>query len=164
MAVCADDADVIFRSCDGTLFKIHLKNLETNSEGFSPPSGTSSRGEIDIVSLTENGDTLDLLFQYIYPQRHPDLAEIDFKQLAELSEAAEKYRVFAAMTRDMLRGYSQYILSEAYADHSFEVMLYAMRHGYEKLMDKAEKIALGVSQTLAFECFTPQVYNAWVSY
>ena len=55
-------------------------------------------------------------------------------------------------------------LSEASADHSFEVMLYAMRHGYDKLMDKAEKIALGVSQTLAFECFTPQVYNAWVSH
>ena len=84
-----------FRSCDGTLFKIHLKNLETNSEGFSPPPGTSPRDEV--VPLTENGDTLDLLFQYIY-QGYPDLANIDFKQLAELAEAAEKYRVFAAMT------------------------------------------------------------------
>ena len=94
--VCADDADVTFRSCDGTLFKVHRKNLETNSEGFSPPPDTSSREEI--VSLTENGDTLDLLFQYIYPQRQPDLTEIDFKQLAELAEAAEKYQVFSAMT------------------------------------------------------------------
>ncbi|KAF7976514.1 hypothetical protein HWV62_6327 [Athelia sp. TMB] len=95
--VCADDADMTFRSCDGTLFKVHRKNLETSSEGFSPPPGTSSRDEI--VSLTENRDTLDLLFQYIYPQRQPDLAEIDFKQLAELSEAAEKYQVFSAMTQ-----------------------------------------------------------------
>ena len=43
-------------------------------------------------------------------------------------------------------------------------MLYAMRHGYSKLMDKVERTALEVSQTLAFECFTPQVYNAWVSH
>ena len=94
--VCADDADVTFRSCDGTLFKIHRKNLEIHSEGLSPPPDMSSHDEI--VSLTENGDTLDRLFQFIYPQRQPDLAEIDFKQLAELAEAAEKYQVFAAMT------------------------------------------------------------------
>ncbi|KAF7978043.1 hypothetical protein HWV62_1661 [Athelia sp. TMB] len=131
---CADDADVTFRSCDGTLFKIHRKNLESCSEGFSPPPGVSSRDEI--VSLTENKDTLDLLFQYIYPHRHPDLAEIDFKQLAELAEAAEKYQVFAAMT---------------------------ICNVYMTLMDKAERTALGVSPTLAFESFTPQVYIAWVS-
>ena len=96
-----------FRSCDGTLFKIHRKNLESCSEGFSPPSGISSRDEI--VSLTENGDTLDLLFQYIYPQRHPDLAKIDFKQLAELAEAAEKYQVFATMT--VCNIYMTYVVS-----------------------------------------------------
>ena len=84
-----------FRSCDGTLFKIHRKNLETGAEGFSPPPSTSSRDE---MSLTESRDTLDLLFRYIYPQQQPDLTEIDFKQLAELAEAAEKYRVFAATT------------------------------------------------------------------
>lgn len=38
-----------------------------------------------------------------------------------------------------------------------------MRHGYADIMDKAERKALEVSPTLAFECFTPQVYIAWVS-
>ena len=42
-------------------------------------------------------------------------------------------------------------------------MLYAMKHGYGKLMDKAEMTALGLSPTLAFERLPPQVYIAWVS-
>ena len=53
--------------------------------------------------------------------------------------------------------------SAAYEQHPFEVMLYALRHGYGKLMDKAEKKALELSPTLAFDSFTPQVYIAWVS-
>ena len=54
--------------------------------------------------------------------------------------------------------------SEEYTKHPFEVMIYAMRHGYGKLMDKAERKVLEVSLTMAFECFTPQVYIAWVSH
>ena len=77
------------------LFKVHRSNLADHSEGFSPPPNTNSQDEI--VSLAEAGDTLDLLFQFMYPQRQPDLKRMDFKQLAELSEAAEKYQVFAAM-------------------------------------------------------------------
>lgn len=74
---------------------MHRKNLDTSSEGFSPPDSTSSQDEI--VRLTEDGATLDLLFQYMYPQRQPDLSMIAFKRLAELAEAAEKYQVYAAM-------------------------------------------------------------------
>lgn len=173
--VCADDADVKFRSCDGILFKVHRSNLVAHSEGFSPPPGTSSHDEI--VALPENGDTLDLLFQFMSPQRQPDLSEIMFKQLAELAEAAEKYQVFSAMT--ICNVHMTYVVSvrdgttaitdrtfssDAYSKHPFEVMLYAMRHGYGKLMDKAERKVLEVSPTLAFECFTPEVYIAWVSY
>lgn len=47
--------------------------------------------------MTENGKTLELLFQYMYPKRHPDLTKIDFKQLSELAEAAEKYQVYGTM-------------------------------------------------------------------
>lgn len=42
-------------------------------------------------------------------------------------------------------------------------MLYAMRHGYGKLMDKAEIKSLEVSPTWALKSCTPQVYIAWVS-
>lgn len=40
---------------------------------------------------------LDLLFQFVYPKRHPDLKEVEFTLLAQLAEAAEKYEVYAAM-------------------------------------------------------------------
>ena len=92
--VNAEDSDITFRSCDGLLFKIHRSNLAAGSEGFAAPPGTHSQ---EIVSLIETGDTLELLFQFMYPQRQPDLINMDFKQLAELAEAAEKYQVFAAM-------------------------------------------------------------------
>jgi len=153
---CGADSDITFRSCDEILFKVHRKNLETASEGFSSPEGTAAESEA--VSLTEDGKTLELLFQYMYPQRHPDLTKINFKQLAELAEAAEKYQVYAAMDVCNIR------MDEAYSGHSFEVMMYAMRHKYPELMDKSERKALEVSPTLAFESFTPPVYIAWTRY
>lgn len=93
--VCAADSDVTFESCDKVLFKIHCKNLETHSEGFTLPDWTSLSNEI--VPLSESAEVLDLLFQYIYPQRPPDLKAVDFKTLAAVAEAVEKYQVFAAM-------------------------------------------------------------------
>lgn len=84
-----------FESHDGVFFKVHRKNLEAASEGFSPPEGTISGGEP--VLLAESGDTLELLFQYMYPQRHPDLRTREFRQLTALAEAVEKYQVYTAM-------------------------------------------------------------------
>jgi hypothetical protein len=40
---------------------------------------------------------LELLFQFIYPSRHPGLSDLKFCTLAMITEAAEKYEVFAAM-------------------------------------------------------------------
>ncbi|KZP16107.1 hypothetical protein FIBSPDRAFT_794853 [Athelia psychrophila] len=153
---CKDDSDITFRSCDGILFKVHRKNLESCSEGFSPPDGTIA--EAEVVSLTEDGATLELLFQYMYPQRHPDLRKIQFEQLAELSEAAEKYQVYTAMETCHDR------MEEAHSQHPFEVMMYAMKHGYADLMDKSELLALEVSPTTAFDSFKPEAYIAWTRY
>ncbi|KZP05901.1 hypothetical protein FIBSPDRAFT_765209 [Athelia psychrophila] len=154
--VCKADSDITFRSCDGILFKVHRKNLEVCSEGFSPPDGTIAGAEA--VSLTEDGATLELLFQHMYfgPQRHPDLKKIEFKQLAELSEAAEKYQVYSAMETCHDR------MEEAHSQHPFEVMMYAMRHGCADLMDRSELLALEVSPTTAFESFKLEAYIAWV--
>ncbi|KZP14817.1 hypothetical protein FIBSPDRAFT_935589 [Athelia psychrophila] len=149
---CKADSDITFRSCDGVLFKVHHKNLSAVSEGFSPPEGTSSQDEV--VSLTEDGDTLEMLFQYMYPQRNPNLKDIDFKLLAKLAEAAEKYQAYTAMLICSER------MGDAYHEHPFEVMMYAMRHGYPELMDKSERLALEVSPTIAFQSFPPQVYIA----
>ena len=154
---------------------MHRKNLESASEGFSPPEGTNVQAEI--VPLTEDQDTLRMLFQYMSPQRHSDLKGIEFKRLADLSEAAEKYQVYPAMLICNIRMecvidppplYFVRLLTEnvgrqAYLEHPFEVMLYAMRHGYAELMDKSQWLTLKVSQTLAFKSFAPPIYIAWVS-
>jgi hypothetical protein len=92
--VNSQDADVIFQSCDGILFGIHRPNLQTNTEGFPPPE--IATGD-EVVPLSESAATLELLFQFIYPRRHPGLDEIVFADLAALAEAAEKYQVFSAM-------------------------------------------------------------------
>lgn len=95
ISVNAADSDITFESCDHVLFKVHRTNLECHSEGFSPPPGTSLFDEI--VPLPESSEVLDLLFQYMYPQRQPDLTAIPFNIIAGLAEAVEKYQVYAAM-------------------------------------------------------------------
>ncbi|KAG6839763.1 hypothetical protein C0991_011872 [Blastosporella zonata] len=90
----ASDADVIFKSSDDVLFHIHRKNLEAHAGAF-PPSEFSTNGEV--VSLTEDASILEKLFQYIYPQRHPDIELMDHEDLYKLAEAAEKYEVFGVI-------------------------------------------------------------------
>ncbi|KAF7965748.1 hypothetical protein HWV62_42006 [Athelia sp. TMB] len=147
------DADVTFRSCNGILFKVHHKNLDTHTEAFASPPTVPSQNEI--ISLTEDSDTVDLLFQYIYPRRQPNLKIIEFAQLAKLAEAAEKYQVYAAIDICNVR------MGEAFAEHPFEVMMYALRHGYKDLMDNSERKALELSPTAAFECLPLHTYVAW---
>ncbi|KAG6807154.1 hypothetical protein H0H92_008600, partial [Tricholoma furcatifolium] len=83
---CAQDADVIFQSSDNVQFHIHRKNLETQTGAF-PSSEFKTNGEI--VPLTEDSSTLERLFQYVYPQRHPDIESFEFGDLYKLAEAAE---------------------------------------------------------------------------
>ncbi|KAG6916792.1 hypothetical protein DXG01_005315 [Tephrocybe rancida] len=90
----APDADVVFNSSDNVLFHIHRKNLETQAAAF-PPSEFDTRGEV--VPLTEDASTLENLFQYVYPQRHPDIELLSFEHLYKLAEAAEKYEIFGVM-------------------------------------------------------------------
>ncbi|KZP11904.1 hypothetical protein FIBSPDRAFT_755917, partial [Athelia psychrophila] len=153
----AQDADVTFESCDHVLFRVHRKNLESTSEGFSPPSGTTTSNEI--VQLSERAEILDLLFQYAYPQRPPDLTSIPFEVFAGLAEAAEKYQMFGAM--EICRLLMKCLPAP---DHPFEVLMYAIRHEYPDLMDLAQRRALQFSPDQAFDCMSPAVYIAWVRY
>ena len=93
-SVDAADSDITFVSSDNTLFHIHRKNLEAHAVGF-PPAEIDTCGEM--VRLTEDSVTLELLFAFMYPRRHPDLECTPFELLAPLAEAAEKYEVFSAM-------------------------------------------------------------------
>ncbi|KAG5637524.1 hypothetical protein H0H81_004220 [Sphagnurus paluster] len=70
-------------------------NLKAVTESFFPPECATFD---DIVDLTESSEVLDVLFQFIYPMRHPDLEWTEFPKLQALSEAAEKYQVYSAIT------------------------------------------------------------------
>ncbi|KZP04194.1 hypothetical protein FIBSPDRAFT_844272 [Athelia psychrophila] len=152
---CAQDADMTFESSDHVLFRVHRKNLEITSEGFAPPSGTTiSNG---FVQLSERAEILDLLFQYTYPQRPPDLTSIRFEAFTDLAEATEKYQMFGAMEICRL------LMKAAYNDHPFEVLLYSTRHGYSELMTLAQGRTLELSPADAFKLFPPAAYIAFVS-
>ncbi|KAF5371042.1 hypothetical protein D9757_010292 [Collybiopsis confluens] len=85
------DADVIFQSSDNVQFHLHKINLQYTTGGF-PPADISN--EKEIVKLTEQSETLELLFQFVYPRQFPSMRNLDFESLISLAEAAEKYEVF----------------------------------------------------------------------
>ncbi|KAF9457609.1 hypothetical protein BDZ94DRAFT_1175170, partial [Collybia nuda] len=120
------DSDVIFKSSDGVLFKLHKINLSVNSRGF-PPAEFSTLNEI--VQMSETSDILELLFQFCYPYRRPDLELIEFKVLTSLAEAAEKYEVFPAMSMCNIQIKSNIL------QNAVDVTLYAAKHGYTDILD-----------------------------
>ncbi|KAJ7771440.1 hypothetical protein B0H16DRAFT_184479 [Mycena metata] len=130
------DADVTFRSSDQVIFRVHLRNLETHSDGF-PPSAISP-GSGEVVDLSEPAATLDLLFQYIYPQRQPDLTEIELPLLSDLAEAVEKYQVYSAM--DICKIF----MGNGLQDNPLTVLNYAVRHGYPDIADEAAPLTISL--------------------
>ena len=106
------EADVIFCSEDGTLFQLQRKYLETNTGAF-PGAEFETRGEI--THLTESSEVLEILFQFIYPRRHPDIEELEFPLLAAVAEAAEKYEVFSGMSECKTR--MRYLSFTSCIDH-----------------------------------------------
>ena len=95
LPVCATDSDLIFLSNDNVLFKVHRRNLEVLAEGLAAAAlETRDREE---VLLVEPAAVLELLFQYLYPQRHPNLKSVEFEVLNGLAEAVEKYKVYPAL-------------------------------------------------------------------
>ncbi|KZP04195.1 hypothetical protein FIBSPDRAFT_767813, partial [Athelia psychrophila] len=155
----ADDADMTFASSDNVLFKIKQSYLKANSEGFSPPEGTSASPDNEIVNLTEPAETLDLLFQFVYPQKQPDLRKLSTKRILELAEAAEKYQVFAAMETCNRQ------MEISYKTHPVQALLYASKHDYPVIANLAAKAALSLPYISVYEglVIDSRAVTAWVS-
>ena len=75
-----------------------MLHSETFAAADAISAATGAVDNSEIVSLSENSATLDLLLQFMYRQRQPDLAVVAFEILSELAEAAEKYEVYSAMS------------------------------------------------------------------
>lgn len=98
--VNALDADLTIQAADGVELRVHRKYLAATTGAF-PGAEFETNGEI--THLTETSNVLGILFEFVYPRKHPDLREVDFETVAAVAEAAEKYEVFAAMNICQLR-------------------------------------------------------------
>ncbi|KAI0940767.1 hypothetical protein AcV7_003060 [Taiwanofungus camphoratus] len=99
------DADIILRTSDHILFRIHkvivdlaspnltLQNLSHTSD--SQCSAEESQGHLPVVQLEENSHTLSILLQILYPLSDPELT--DLEDILLLLSAAERYNMKKTM-------------------------------------------------------------------
>ncbi|EGO29267.1 hypothetical protein SERLADRAFT_456813, partial [Serpula lacrymans var. lacrymans S7.9] len=124
----APNSDIIIRSSDGVHFQVHRENLALHS-GIFPGEEMSTRDEI--VNLPESSEVLELLFQYMYRQRQPELSKIDTSLLSSLAHAVEKYEVFSATEVCKMHMWSRI------DDFPLVVLQFAAQHGYHDICDIA---------------------------
>jgi len=151
----ADGADVLILSSDNVLFHLHKRYLEYGTGGF-PSADTPTDGEI--VNLPETSETLEVLFQFVYPRQHPILERMDFESVMKVAEAAEKYEVYAAQSVCQLK-----LRSDFLGSHPQEVLSFAAAHRIVPLFEHLAPLVLDtplstMAETLA-SC--PSFFIKW---
>lgn len=68
-----------------------------HSQVFADAGGSTIPKQQEVVPLTERAEVLELMLQYMYLQRQPDLRNVKFDVLKDLAEAVEKYEIYSAM-------------------------------------------------------------------
>ncbi|KAJ7669113.1 hypothetical protein B0H14DRAFT_3538781 [Mycena olivaceomarginata] len=157
--VCAPDADITLSSSSGRLFRVHRKNLETHSSAFASASAATAaqpEPEPEPVALTEPSDVLELVLQFMYPQPQPDLRALDFRTLAALAEAVEKYEVHSALAicRSQMESFV--------CTNPLEVLVYALRHGHTNLVNEAAQQSMRCGVAEAMDILPPETFRDWV--
>ncbi|KAF9565896.1 hypothetical protein CPC08DRAFT_683254 [Agrocybe pediades] len=148
-------ADVTIRSSDGVLFKLHRANLSATTGAF-PGTDISTEG-VD-VQLTEPSVVLEIIFQFIYPQKHPPLKGLTFDVLLQVAEAVEKYEVFPAMWICETR------LRERIKEHALKILLHGIKHDYPDLINESSlQLALRPIVLVARE-LSPNQILPWIQY
>ncbi|KAJ6450428.1 hypothetical protein C8R47DRAFT_1261494 [Mycena vitilis] len=152
----ASDADMTVASCDGVLFKVHRRNLAAHSDVFcNAEDATLPVNGEEIVHLTESGNILDILFQFMYDTT-PALEPLEFETLARLSEAVEKYGVHSALAPCRSQ------MQAAASEHPFEVLIYALRHDLANLSNDAAQRSMGCGVAEALEVLPPDYFKHWI--
>ncbi|RDX47839.1 hypothetical protein OH76DRAFT_1484291 [Lentinus brumalis] len=89
------DWDVALPSSDGVLFRLHKMILGKASpvfEGmFALPADPAAPGQLQIVDMTEDADTLEHLLRIIYPVPPPTITAV--AELDSLFEAMKKFQM-----------------------------------------------------------------------
>ncbi|KAF8903910.1 hypothetical protein CPB84DRAFT_1823745 [Gymnopilus junonius] len=99
------------------------EGARTHEQCAFPGPEFSTGGER--LRLTEPASILEVVFQFVYPRRHPTLNELDFESVAAVAEAVEKYKIFSAMK-------TQFI-----PEHAEKIFLHGVKHDYTNLIDDA---------------------------
>ncbi|KAJ3924640.1 MAG: hypothetical protein NXY57DRAFT_969404 [Lentinula lateritia] len=150
------DSDIIIRSSDNCLFRLHKQNLECATDGF-PPSSTLTHG--DIVALSESGAVLEILFQFMYPRPSPGLEKLEFQELILIAEAAEKYGVFNAMYA------VQFALRNHIILHTKDVLRFAMKYHSPSLIAQVPlKFIIDTPLSEVIDILPPHIYKHWSIY
>lgn len=91
-------SDITIRSTDGVLLFLHRKNLQVITRALDAPEFLAvSESDENVISLPERSDILQIVFSFIYANRHPNLRGLDLDRLLEIQDAVEKYQIFPAM-------------------------------------------------------------------
>ena len=69
-------------------------NLRVNTTGPFAEDFPAPKG--DVADLTEDAKTLELLFRFIYSERHPTLADLPFDELLSLEQPLSHRVIFAS--------------------------------------------------------------------
>ncbi|EEB89236.1 hypothetical protein MPER_12690 [Moniliophthora perniciosa FA553] len=87
---CKLAVDIALQSSDGKLFGSHMANLEAFNAGF-PSTNNVTHQEGDIVRLSEDGKTLELLLRFSHNIEYSEISEIGLDTVLSLAKAADKY-------------------------------------------------------------------------
>ncbi|KAJ3869906.1 hypothetical protein EV359DRAFT_29049 [Lentinula novae-zelandiae] len=152
--VNAPDADVTIRSSDNVYFKLHKKYLECTTAAFPPAELVTDAKEI--VHLTEGGDTLDILFQAIYPRPFPSLKDLEFDEIMLLAEAAEKYQVFSMI-------YACKIHLRCVQIHSRRRLLaHAVKHDDLEMVRELQPLLINIPLSEVADILPYESFKSWV--
>ncbi|KII94584.1 hypothetical protein PLICRDRAFT_184571 [Plicaturopsis crispa FD-325 SS-3] len=149
------DSNLTIRSCNNVLFRVHRINLEMHSEAFAGAMGFPATASEE-VSLPETSAVLELLLQYMYLRRQPNLRDVKFEVLEGLAEAAEKYQVYAAMEvcGMMMRHHIPH--------HALSVLRFATRHDYRDIADEAAARTVSLPIPSVMAILPLHWFTAWV--
>ncbi|KAI0690284.1 hypothetical protein C8T65DRAFT_101247 [Cerioporus squamosus] len=157
------DADIIFRSADGEdfhLYKVILAKASPVFRGMLTLPDPERRGEPQVVSMSEDADTLNALLQFYYPMEHPVFTSLG--KLWPVIVAAEKYEMQFTMVilRQCLRSF-KFLRTEP----PLRIYAIACLCGLHEIAREAARLLLdkhttwnSIRSLLSFANYPPSIY------
>ncbi|KAF9031707.1 hypothetical protein BDZ89DRAFT_616349 [Hymenopellis radicata] len=159
-SACTADVDLVLRSSDGIQFGAHLQYLSFSTAAFSIPDNVLKLDQTEVVDLSEDATTLEIILKFVHPQRPPAADNIADDLLVQIAEAVEKYGVYPGMEVCRLR------MKQMTLTHPLQVLLYAVRHGHDDMVDVAASYSVYKHIEAAWKILRGShiTYIAWTIY